>query len=84
MFRNPPGDYAARLIDSAGLKGLRIGGAQVSEKHANFIINTGKATADDVEQLIEQVRETVEKHHGVRLQLEVHIIGEPAADTELG
>lgn len=84
VFRNPPGDHAARLIDAAGLKGLRVGGAQVSEKHANFIINTGAATAADVERLIEQVRDAVEKIHGVRLQLEVHIIGEPAAAKETG
>jgi UDP-N-acetylmuramate dehydrogenase len=84
VFRNPRGDHAARLIDAAGLKGLRVGGAQVSEKHANFIINTGAATAADVERLIEQVRDAVEKIHGVRLQLEVHIIGEPAAAEETG
>lgn len=78
VFRNPLGDHAARLIDTAGLKGRQIGGAQVSPKHANFIINTGTATAADVEALIEHVRRTVEAQHGVRLQLEVHIVGEPA------
>ncbi len=78
VFRNPPGDHAARLIEAAGLKGRRIGGAEVSPKHANFIINTGGATAADIEQLIELVRDTVEKVHGVRLQPEVRIIGEPA------
>lgn len=71
VFRNPPGDHAARLIDSVGLKGFRIGGAQVSEKHANFIINTGDARADDIERLIEHVRETVKQGTGVRLVPEV-------------
>lgn len=76
VFRNPPGDHAARLIESAGLKGRRIGGAQVSEKHANFIVNTGNASAADIEQLIELVQQEVEKQAGVRLVTEVHRIGE--------
>lgn len=75
VFRNPPGDHAARLIQSAGLKGKRIGGACVSEKHANFIINEGGATAQDIESLIAEVATTVEKQHGVRLITEVCIIG---------
>jgi UDP-N-acetylmuramate dehydrogenase len=74
IFRNPPGDYAARLIESAGCKGLRMGGAQVSEKHANFIVNRGGATCADVVALIEEVRETVKCAHGVELELEVHIL----------
>jgi UDP-N-acetylmuramate dehydrogenase len=78
VFRNPPGDYAARLIDTAGLKGYRIGGAHVSEKHANFIINDADASARDIEELIFYVQARVESAHGVRLQPEVHIIGEPA------
>jgi UDP-N-acetylmuramate dehydrogenase len=78
VFRNPPGDHAARLIESAGLKGRRIGGARVSEKHANFIINTGSATAADLESLIGLVQETVERQQGVRLQTEVRIVGERA------
>jgi UDP-N-acetylmuramate dehydrogenase len=77
VFRNPPGDFAARLIETAGLKGLRVGGAEVSPKHANFIINTGGATAADIESLIGQVRAAVVARHGVTLELEVHIVGEP-------
>ncbi|BAN68404.1 UDP-N-acetylmuramate dehydrogenase [endosymbiont of unidentified scaly snail isolate Monju] len=76
-FRNPPGDHAARLIEAAGLKGYRIGGAEVSPKHANFLINTGEATAADIEALIAHVRDEVERRFGVRLQTEVHIVGEP-------
>ncbi len=76
VFRNPPGDHAARLIEAAGLKGHCIGGACVSEKHANFILNRGDATASDIEALIEQVRDTVEERFGVRLETEVHIVGE--------
>jgi UDP-N-acetylmuramate dehydrogenase len=76
VFRNPPRDHAGRLIESAGLKGARIGGAVVSEKHANFIINDGGATAADIEQLIERVRAEVEKASQVRLELEVRIVGE--------
>ena len=75
VFRNPPGDHAARLIQQCGLKGRRIGGAQVSEKHANFIVNTGGATAADIENLITEVQAVVEQQTGVRLQCEVHIIG---------
>lgn len=78
VFRNPEGDFAARLIESCGLKGMRLGGAQVSEKHANFIINTGEATAADIEALIERVRNTVAEQTGIRLQTEVKIVGEPA------
>ena len=76
VFTNPPGDHAARLIDTAGLKGLRIGGARVSEMHANFIVNDGTASAADIEQLIGHVMTTVERTHGVRLQPEVRIVGE--------
>lgn len=77
-FRNPPGDHAARLIEAAGLKGYRLGGAQVSPKHANFIINTGHATAADIERLIEHIQGVVQQHSGVLLQPEVHIVGAPA------
>lgn len=75
-FRNPEGDYAARLIEACGLKGYRIGGAEVSPKHANFVINTGDASAADIENLIEHMRREVERLQGVTLQAEVHIVGE--------
>lgn len=78
VFRNPPGDHAARLIELCGLKGMRIGGAQVSEKHANFIVNTGGATAADIESLIDEVRGTVAKRTGVQLHPEVKIVGDAA------
>ena len=76
VFRNPEGDYAARLIEACGLKGSCEGRACVSDKHANFIINTGGATARDVETLIERVARTVAAQQGVELQREVHIMGE--------
>lgn len=78
VFTNPPGDHAARLIETAGLKGLRIGDASVSRKHANFIINHGAARAADIEALIEHVRRTVAQVHHVELATEVRIVGEPA------
>lgn len=77
-FRNPPSGFAAQLIESVGLKGYRIGGAQVSEKHANFVINTGTASAADIEALIAHMRETVQRVHGVKLIREVQIIGDAA------
>ena len=75
VFRNPDGDYSARLIEAAGLKGHRIGGAEVSEKHANFIINRDGASATDIEELIEHVRQTVLDESGVKLVHEVRIVG---------
>jgi len=78
VFRNPPGDHAARLIEAAGLKGFSIGGAEVSRKHANFIINSDNATASDVEELIGHVRQAVFEEHGVELIHEVRIVGEVA------
>ncbi len=77
VFRNPPGDFAGRLIESCGLKGKKIGGAWISTKHANFIINGGEATAADIEFLIANVQLLVEEQTGVTLQPECHIIGEP-------
>ncbi len=73
MFKNPPGDYAGRLIDLAGLKGFRIGGVRVSEKHANFFINEG-GTADDAIRLIEYVRDRVREAFGVELEVEIEIV----------
>ena len=79
VFRNPPGDHAARLIESCGLKGHAIGGAEVSMKHANFIVNpVRRARAADIEALIAHVRETVRAKTGVDLEPEVRILGEPA------
>ncbi len=75
VFRNPPGGHAAQLIESAGLKGHRIGGAEVSSKHANFIINVNNATASDIESLITFVHDTVKEAHGVDLIHEVRIVG---------
>lgn len=75
VFRNPPGDFAARLIETAGLKGLRTGNAIISEKHANFIVNLGNATPQDIESLIQTVKERVEKVHGIPLTMEVKILG---------
>jgi len=77
VFTNPPGDHAARLIEAAGLKGYRLGDASVSQKHANFIINHGQASARDLEGLIAHVRATVERVHGVALAPEVRIVGVP-------
>ncbi len=76
VFRNPQDDFAARLIESCGLKGRRLGGAQVSEKHANFIVNLGQATAGDIEALIEATRQEVIARTGVELIREVQILGE--------
>ncbi|HEV8106670.1 MAG TPA: hypothetical protein VGP97_04040, partial [Burkholderiales bacterium] len=79
VFRNPPGEHAARLIESCGLKGLTRGGARVSEKHANFIVNPdGAASATDIEGLILEVKRKVLDKTGVDLMPEVRIVGEPA------
>ncbi len=76
VFRNPPNDYAARLIEAQGLKGYKIGGACVSEKHANFIINQDHATAQDIESLINFVQQTVFDNTGIQLVYEVKIVGD--------
>ena len=81
VFRNPPQNYAARLIEACGLKGRRCGAAQVSEKHANFIINLGAATAADIENLIGTVQEIVWREQGVLLEPEVRIVGDFASDS---
>jgi UDP-N-acetylmuramate dehydrogenase len=75
VFKNPPGDYAGRLIEAAGLKGHRVGGAQISPMHANFIANLGGATASDVMELIRLAQERVQQHSGTRLECEVRILG---------
>ena len=76
MFKNPPNDYAGRLIEAAGLKGKRMGGAMISDKHANFFVNTGDATASDVKALIDLAHEAVLKEFGIDLALEVELVGE--------
>jgi UDP-N-acetylmuramate dehydrogenase len=77
VFVNPTGDHSARLIEAAGLKGTCVGGACVSEKHANFIVNRGSASAADIEALIGMVSDRVREMHGVRLEREVRILGDP-------
>ncbi|MES2580959.1 MAG: UDP-N-acetylmuramate dehydrogenase [Pseudomonadota bacterium] len=77
-FRNPQGDFAARLIEASGLKGYQIGGAQISPKHANFIVNVGECTALDIELLIKHMKDVVLEKQGVVLQQEVRVIGEYA------
>jgi UDP-N-acetylmuramate dehydrogenase len=75
MFKNPPNTFAARLIEQAGLKGKRVGNAQVSEKHANFVVNLGDAKATDIVQLLELARRTVYQNSGIQLELEVRLLG---------
>jgi UDP-N-acetylmuramate dehydrogenase len=82
VFRNPDNDYAGRLIEQCGLKGHRIGGAVVSDKHANFIIAEPGASARDLEMLIDFVRSEVQRQHGVTLQPEVHVVGEVAEKSK--
>lgn len=76
VFRNPSGDHAARLIEAAGLKGRRVGGAEISELHANFIVNTGQATAEDVLTLMEQIKDTISSKYEIALVPEVYFVGE--------
>ena len=76
VFKNPPGNYAGALIEGSGLKGFKIGSASISEKHANFIVNQGGATAGDIENLINHTRQVVKKNYDIDLQLEVRIMGE--------
>jgi UDP-N-acetylmuramate dehydrogenase len=76
VFKNPPGDYSGRLIEAASLKGTAIGGAQISPKHANFIVNLGGATAADITSLIALARTTVLERFGVPLELEVELRGD--------
>jgi len=76
MFKNPSGDYAGRLIESAGLKGTKMGGAEISPRHANFFINHGDATASDIKKLIDLVRSEVGEKFGIDLELEIELVGE--------
>ncbi|HZR15278.1 MAG TPA: UDP-N-acetylmuramate dehydrogenase [Acidimicrobiia bacterium] len=84
VFRNPPGDSAGRLIDACGLKGLRVGGAFVSPKHANFFQAEPDATADDVHALVAQVRRRVEEQTGIRLEPELHMVGFEPEEATVG
>ena len=77
MFKNPPGTFAAKLIEQAGLKGKRIGGVQISEKHSNFMVNLGDARAEDVVRLIDLARRTIYQNAGILLELEVKLVGFP-------
>ena len=77
-FRNPPGDHAARLIEQCGLKGHRIGGAEVSTLHANFIVTDETARAADVERLIAHIRQTVQTETGIALEPEIRVVGDAA------
>lgn len=76
VFRNPDKHYAAKLIEESGLKGTSVGGAEISPLHANFIVNTGNATAEDVLTLIQKIQQTVWDHHGIGLEPEVLVVGE--------
>mgnify|MGYP005811308029 CR=1 FL=1 len=84
MFKNPPGDFAGRLIEAAGLKGKRIGDAEISQIHANFFVNHGKASAADIGSLIYTARETVAQKFGVQLELEVELLGDWPAVLNTG
>ncbi len=76
MFKNPEGTSAGKLLDELGAKGMRVGDAQVSEKHANFIINCGQARCEEILTLIRQLQQLAWERRGIRLETEVHIIGE--------
>jgi UDP-N-acetylmuramate dehydrogenase len=78
VFKNPKGRFAGQLIEAAGLKGVRAGDAQISERHGNFIINRGSATAKEVLALIEKIRQKVEAEHGIALELEAKVVGREA------
>jgi UDP-N-acetylmuramate dehydrogenase len=81
MFKNPPGDFAGRLVEAAGLKGMQVGQAEISTMHANFFLNRGGASAGDVAQLLLQARRRVQERSGVRLELEIELVGEWPAQT---
>jgi UDP-N-acetylmuramate dehydrogenase len=75
MFKNPPGDFAGRLIEAAGLKGTRIGGAEISSVHGNFFVNDENASSADIYRLIRKAQETVMQQFGIRLELEIELLG---------
>ncbi len=79
MFKNPPGEYAGRLIEQAGLKGMQVGRVEVSRAHANFFVNLGGASADDVMHLVEIVKSKVIEDFGIKLELEIQVVGEQVA-----
>jgi UDP-N-acetylmuramate dehydrogenase len=83
-FKNPPGHSAWKLVDAAGCRGLRVGGAMVSEKHCNFLINTGDATGEDIERLGETVRARVKAQSGVVLEWEIIRLGQPLPGAPTG
>ena len=76
VFKNPEGDHAGRLIEASNLKGFKIGGAEVSSKHANFILNMGSACAEDIFKLIKHLQKTVWKDHHIQLKTEVRVLGQ--------
>ncbi len=82
MFKNPENYYAGYLIEAAGLKGFRVGGAAISEKHANFFVNDEEATADDIRGLIAEAWNSVREQFGVEMELEVELVGEWAFERE--
>lgn len=84
VFKNPPDDYAGRLMEAAGLKGKQIGGAAISERHANFIVNRGGATATDILALIDTAREAVLRTAGIALELEIRVVGDPSGIGSTG
>jgi UDP-N-acetylmuramate dehydrogenase len=84
MFKNPPGDYAGRLIDAAGLKGTRQGGVEISPRHANFFVNDGRASAADIYALLELARRSVAEKFGVQLELEIELVGEWPVGVQTG
>jgi UDP-N-acetylmuramate dehydrogenase len=80
MFKNPPGDFAGRLVEASGLKGMQVGAAEISQLHGNFFLNRGGASASDVAQLLIEARRRVLADSGVRLELEIELIGEWPAE----
>jgi UDP-N-acetylmuramate dehydrogenase len=82
MFKNPENYYAGHLIETAGLKGYRVGGAEISQKHANFFINDDEATAEDIRALFAEAWNSVREQFGVEMELEVELVGEWAFEEE--